>query len=153
MELTVELIAGKTQHFTSQSCTQVELRQNGRVVEASKGEDVFDYNGMLFPDSIVTATGRRAVHTWQPDLAAYQGGPGKPVQVNSLDGLTLWLQNTAILSQGELQTYYTLRVTADGRTLPVSLLATRVHWEGKGLFCIYLDYLAGLFGDDEAIAV
>jgi hypothetical protein len=153
MKMTAELIAEKTLHFTSQSLVEAELRQNGRVIETSRGEDVFDYNGMLFPDSIVTATGRRAVHTYQPDLAAYGGVPGEPGEVETLEGLTLWLHNNAILSQGELQTYFMLRITVDGRTLPVSLLLTRVHWVGKGLFCIYLDSLSGLFGMDEAIAV
>ena len=153
MEMTVELIAGKTLHFSSQSRIEAELRQNGQVVELSKGEDVFDYNGMLFPDSVVTATGRRTVHTYEPDLAAYRGTPGRPVQVETLEGLTLWIHNNAILSQGELQTYYTLRLVVDGRPVPVSLLLTRVHWEGKGLFCIHLDSLAGLFGREDAVAV
>ncbi len=153
MKMIVELIAGKTQHFTSQSRIEMELRQDGRVIQASRGEDVFDYNGMLFPDSVVAATGRRAVHTYQPDLTAYAGIPGEPAQVDSLEGLTLFIHNNAILSQGELQTYYTLRVAVDGRTLPVSLLQTRVHWNGRGQFYVYLESLSGLFDMEEAVAV
>jgi hypothetical protein len=44
-----------------------------------------------------------------------------------------------------------LRIPVDGRTLPVSLLLPECTGS-KGLFCIYLDSLSGLFGMDEAIA-
>lgn len=151
MELVFTLITNKTLHFTSATTCKLYLKQNGALVDGSLGEDRYTYDGMLFPDAPVTATGRKALHTYQPDLAAYHGIPGKPVTIPAPEGqsfgeiaktLTLWLDSNAILSQGELQTYFSLLLDIDGKEHPASLLASKVHWEGHGLFSIRLEELA-----------
>lgn len=148
MKLAFALLTSKTLHFTSANTVMMYLKQNDTLLEASIGEDIYTYDGTLFPDTPVAATGRKAIHTAQPDLMAYTGMPGEPVEIvvpegqttaDVLQTLTLWLDSNAILSQGELQTYFSLRCTIDGVERPISLLMRNVRWEGHGLFRIQLE--------------
>jgi len=149
VELAFALISRKTLHFAPHHALKMYIEQYGKLIESSVGEDLFRYNGTLFPDTPVVATGRTALHVPQPDLVAYQGTPGSPVQVASrpdqsvddvFDTLTLWIDNNVILSQGDLQTYYTLLATVDGREIPLPLHTPlmKVDWREKGVFCIQL---------------
>lgn len=149
MEMDFALLCEKTLHFSPHHRFRMYIERDGKPVEGSVGEDTFAYNGMFFSGTPVGATGRSAVHRPQPDLTGYQGVPGTPVALlpkpgqteeELLASLALWVDNNLILSQGELQTYYSLRARIDGRVLPIPLHTPlmKVHWEGKGLFRIAL---------------
>lgn len=155
MKLAFELISNLPIHFAPHHKYIIYLKQGETKLEESVGEDTFDYNGMLLPDYPITATGRKALHRYEPGLTIYKGQPGYPVEIPGSDqqtfhetfkNLTLWVDNNAILSQGHLQTYYSLRVHINGRKFLVPLLTPlmKIHWEGQGLFKIYLDSLVNL---------
>lgn len=152
MEMGFELVAGKEVHFTPNHFYRLHVAQGETALEETKGEDTFDYNGMLFPDAVVAATGRSVKHAYAPDLQAFAGTPARAVKPAALQAaprgaaqellrsLTLWLDTNAIQSQGELQTYYRLQVYLDGKrfTLPLLSPMAKVGWEGNGLFKITL---------------
>ena len=155
MKLAFELITNLTMHFAPHHKFIIYLKQEEDVLEDSRGEDTFDYNGMLLPDYPVTATGRKALHRYEPGLTVYCGTPGCPIEISMAEdqtfhdifkNLTLWVDNNSILSQGHLQTYFSLKVHINGREFMVPLISPfmRIHWEGQGLFKIYLDSLVSL---------
>ena len=135
------LVTGKMVHFTPNYKIQMCIKHKGEIVEGSLGEDTFTHNGMLFSETPISATGRAVEHAAGFDLAAYTGIPGVPVilQADDLEDMSLWIVSNFILDQGELQTYYRLQITVDGREIPQTLHSplTPVEWVGRGEFCIH----------------
>jgi hypothetical protein len=157
MKLAFELITGLTLHFAPHHKLALYLKKGELLLEETWGEDRFDYNGMVLPDQPVCATGRKVLHTYEPGLAVFQGVPCRPAEIppepgkapaDLLQDLSLWLDNNAVMSQGELQTYYRLKAYVDGRAFPLPLLSPlmKVSWEGQGLFRIGLAGLARPLG-------
>jgi len=152
MKLGFELLVNQSHIFAPHHKFVMYIKKQDSIIEESKGEDVFDYNGMLLANYPIAATGRKMIHRYEPGLSNYFGAPGCAVEIpesenktahECLQDLTLWVDNNAILSQGELQSYYSLRVLMNDRTFVLPLLSPliKVHWEGQGLFKIFLDQL------------
>ncbi len=148
MKLAFELITGLPVHFAPHHKFNLYLKKDDVVLKDSLGEDTFDYNGMLLADYPVTGTGRKVLHSYEPGLTIYQGTPACPIEVLQEDfkGLSLWLDNNSIMSQGELQTYYRLKVYCNDREFSLPLLSPlmKVYWEGQGLFLMDLASLDSL---------
>jgi len=140
MDMAIALITGRVLHFAPHHRIQIYIKHKDQLVEGSFGEDVFTYNGTLFPETPVVATGRTAIHQPQPDLTAYQGVPGTSVRLpeENWKDMTLWVDSNLILDQGDLQTYYRLQVSVGQREIPLPLHTPLmpVAWVGRGIFCI-----------------
>ena len=140
MNIAFALISGKGVHFTPNHKIQMYLTNNDTLIEGSFGEDTFRYNGFLFSEMPISATGRKAIHEPQLDITAYAGVWGVPAALHDgeIRDMVLWVDSNFILDQGELQTYYRLQATVDSREIPQPLYTpmTPVTWMEKGVFCI-----------------
>jgi len=152
MKLGFELLANQSHIFAPHHKYSMYIMKDDKIIEESRGEDVFDFNGMILPHYPITATGRFAKHRYEPGLSNYYGIPGCAVEIpgsenktlyECLQGMSVWLDNNSIMSQGELQTFFNLKVLLNDRTFVLPLLSPvlKVHWEGQGLFKIFLDQL------------
>ena len=140
MLLGIELVNTKATHFAPHHRYSLHLRRGDGVVNESRGSDTFAFNGTLLPGEAITATGRDAHHRQTVDLSELQGVAARPVEVpDGEEPLTVWVDTNASLGQEVFQTDFALRITRDGVGFTLPLLLTRVHWEGNGLFKIYLD--------------
>lgn len=150
MKIALDLVTNLALHVSPHHRFELTVRDGDTPLDALFGSDTYTYCAMLLPDQPVVATGRRCRHEPEVDLCALMGVPGKPVEAERggrpFDGLSLWLDNNLILSQGQLQTFYSLRVRAGDADLLVPLSAPfmRVSWESQGLFRIDLAPLAAL---------
>ena len=145
MKLAFDLLTNLALQLAPHHWFEAVLTREGAVLEETRGRDTFAYSAMLLPNEPVCATGRRACHEHEPDLAGVRGVCGTPVEVE-LDeerpcaDLALWIDTNRTMSQGELQTYFSLRCRCGEKdaVLPLQSPALRVHWEGQGLFEIEL---------------
>ena len=152
MKLGFELLANQSHAFAPHHKYVMYIKQNETIIPASVGEDTFDYNGMILANYPIAATGRKRLHIYEPGLSLYYGMPSYPIEIpdsemtttkETFDNLTLSIDNNAIFSQAELQSFHNIRVRLNDRSFDLPLLSPilRVHWEGQGLFKIYLDSL------------
>lgn len=145
MKLAIELVPNLSIPFSPHHRYELALTKGDTVFEAARGQDAFSFNGVLLFNEAICGTGRTAVHDFAPDLSESRGTPAQAVEISPEDfcGLVLWLDTNAILAQEVLQTYYSLRLCANGAETLIPLTLLRVHWEGQGLFKIYLDGVEG----------
>ncbi|MDL2300158.1 hypothetical protein LJC01_00745 [Clostridiaceae bacterium OttesenSCG-928-D20] len=166
MKLAFELICERGYQFLDSQIIEMFLERGGEIIEGSRGTDIYTYNGMLLPGSAVCASGRRSLHEIAPDLFGLGGSEAVPVSIEPspsdlenrsdfvgsevFNGLRLWIETNTLISQGELQSYFSLIAHVDGREIPVSLNSsvTRINWHGCGRFCIELDFLGDLVSGD-----
>lgn len=152
MKLGFELLTSQSHIFAPHHKYSMYIMKQDKIIEESRGEDTFDYNGMLLPNYPIAATGRTMRHRYEPGLSIYYGAPGCAVEIPGSEQITIneclkdmsvWLDNNVIMSQGELQTFFSLKVLLNDRTFVLPLLSPvlKVHWEGQGLFKIFLDQL------------
>lgn len=151
MKLAFDLVTNLALHLAAHHWFEMVLTDGDTVLSQTRGRDTFGYNAMLLPGEPVCATGRTIRHESEPDLCGIRGVPGMLTEVE-LDGqtpfeaLSLWVDTNLTFSQGELQTFYSLRCRggqADA-TMALAEPVFRVHWEGQGLFRIFLAPLGGL---------
>lgn len=144
MLLAIELVPNLSTPFAPHHKYEMYVKKGDTILEKTRGADTFSFNGTLLFGEPLTATGRTICHKPSPDLADMHGTPARPAEIEGqtdFSDLTLWLDTNAILAQELLQPYYALRVSADETKLTVPLLLLKIHWEGQGLFKIYLDGL------------
>lgn len=141
MLLAIELVPNLSVHFAPHHRYQVYVKRGDDVLSSTRGADTFSFNGTLLPGEPLCATGRDICHRPAIDLAELKGTPAAPAEIPDCDPgeLTFWLDTNAILSQEQLQTYYSLRVHMGTRKLTYPLLLLKIHWEGQGLFKVYLE--------------
>ena len=151
MRLAFDLVTNLALHVSAHHFFELCVRDGETTLAPLSGGDTYSYAAMLLPDQPVVATGRHCRHDPEVDLCGLHGIPGKLIELDRdaekrLDGLSLWLDNNLILSQGQLQSFYSLRVRADGLDVLVPLAAPfhRVSWEGQGSFRIDLAPLSAL---------
>ena len=140
MLLGIELVNTKATHFAPHHRYSLYLCRGDEVLDSTRGSDTFAFNGTLLPGEAITATGRDAHHRQNVDLSELKGVPPKMVEVpQGEEPLTVWVDTNASLGQAVFQTDFALRITRDGVGFTLPLLLTKVHWEGNGLFKIYLE--------------
>lgn len=152
MKIGIELIGDMSLHFSPHHYFKLHLQKSNSIIEQSKGEDTFHYNGILLPGCIVSATGRKKTHKLEPSLNHLTGFSCVPILIpnteklslsESLKDLVLCIDTNLIMSQGELQTYYTMKINLNHKliTLPLLCHNMRVHWQNLGIFHVYLNDL------------
>lgn len=151
MKLAFDLLTNLSLHLAPHHWFEAVLTHDGAVLETTRGRDTFAYSAMLLPGEPVCATGRTACHQPQPDLNGVRGVAGIMADVplateDPFAGLALWIDTNRTMSQGELQTYFSLRCRFAQRDAVISLSqpVLPVHWEGQGLFKIMLDPLSDM---------
>lgn len=143
MLLAIELVPNLSAHFAPHHRYIVYVKHGDDMLLKTRGADTFSFNGTLLPGEPLSGTGRSRCHRPNVDLMELRGAPAVPAEVPDapLSELAFYVDTNAILSQEELQSYYALRITVNDRKWTLPLLLTKIHWEGQGLFKIYLSGL------------
>lgn len=141
MKLTFELMPDLATQLAPCHQFNLSVVKDGEEIQDSRGSDTYAYHAMVLPGRPIAATGRDAIHNFEPDLKGINGIAGTPVEVSiegieDLEGLIVRLDNNFILAPEILQSYYSLRCQVGEKVITVPLKShfCRVNWKGLGTF-------------------
>jgi len=142
MNIGFELIAETSTYVTPNHSFRMELYAGEVLLPLSVGTDTYNFNGCIWPQKIIAATGRRSTHDLKIALGSFQADPSRPIPVKEeyIPELKLKLINNKILDQAELKHGFSIRMNLGDRVQDILLARpdVPVFWEGRGEFLIPL---------------
>ncbi len=155
MKLAFELVPDLATQLAPCHQFRLSVLKDGEEIVDSCGSDSYSYHAMVLPGRPIAATGRDAIHDFEPDLKGINGIAGSPIEVpiediEELERISVRLDNNFILAQEILQSFYSLRCQIGEKVLvlPLKSYLCRVNWKGLGTFDIEAGAMCRDFAKD-----